>query len=84
MAFSTCGKCGGHSFELSEVEPRGSRVKMYFVQCGSCGTPVGVTDFFPNSTMINRIDAIDKKLKSIEGEVDTVSHNIRILAQNAR
>jgi predicted nucleic-acid-binding Zn-ribbon protein len=46
MALSTCIKCGGHSYEVHEVEPKGSKFKLYFVQCAKCGGVVGVTDYY--------------------------------------
>jgi len=45
MAFSTCGKCGHRFWEIAQVEPRGSAFKLYFVQCASCGTPVGTMEY---------------------------------------
>lgn len=45
MAYPTCAKCGKTDFELEEVEPAGSSVKLYFVQCAECGAPAGVTDY---------------------------------------
>ena len=44
MAISTCGKCDGRAFEIKEVEPRGAAFKYFFVQCSSCGVPVGVVE----------------------------------------
>jgi hypothetical protein len=46
MARSTCIKCGGHGFEVSEAEPMGSEFKLFFVQCSTCGGVVGVTDYY--------------------------------------
>lgn len=45
MAMSTCPKCDSHHFEMKEAEPTGSRFKIMFIQCASCGAVVGVTDF---------------------------------------
>jgi hypothetical protein len=54
MAFSTCGKCGHRFWEITQVEPRGSASILYFVQCGSCGTPVGVMDFYNIGAMLQK------------------------------
>jgi predicted nucleic-acid-binding Zn-ribbon protein len=81
MALSTCPKCGNHSFALHEKEPTGSTVKWFFVQCSSCGAPVGVVDFYPNSTVIKRIEALEKAVKSLTTSVATIDHNVRALAQ---
>jgi hypothetical protein len=45
MAASTCTKCGGMVFDIQQVEPYGSRFKMYFVQCRMCGGVVGVIEY---------------------------------------
>lgn len=84
MAHSTCAKCGSHSFALQETEPAGSTVKWFFVQCGSCGAPIGVVDFFPNRTIIKRIEALEQAVKSIDSSVATVDQNVRLLAQRVR
>lgn len=42
---SKCPKCENTSFELAVAAPKGSTVKMYFVQCDKCGSVVGVTDY---------------------------------------
>ena len=81
MAMSTCEKCGNHSFAVVEQEPAHSNFKWFFVQCQGCGTPVGVVDFYPNSTVINRIEAIEKAITSLESTIATIDYNIRLLAQ---
>jgi hypothetical protein len=55
MAISTCTKCGGHLFEIRENEPRGSRFKLMFVQCSSCGGVVGVIDYYNIGAEIQEI-----------------------------
>lgn len=55
MAASTCGKCGGHRFELKEVEPTASNYKYMFVQCSSCGVVVGVLDYFNTGHLLKKI-----------------------------
>ena len=46
MAISTCPKCDSHYFEMKEAEPNGSKYKIMFIQCSSCGAVVGTTDYF--------------------------------------
>jgi uncharacterized Zn finger protein len=55
MAASTCTKCGNHTFEVKEAEPRDSAYKLLFVQCSSCGGVVGVMDFFNLGAMLQKI-----------------------------
>jgi hypothetical protein len=52
MARSKCGKCDGYVFEVVETVPGNSRYKVLFVQCSSCGTVVGVMDYFNIGTLI--------------------------------
>ncbi len=59
MAQSACPKCSRHVFELKEVTPAGSQFKLTFVQCSSCGTVVGVIDFY---NIPKLLDKIAKKL----------------------
>jgi uncharacterized Zn finger protein len=46
MAISACPKCGNHTFEMKLAEPHNSNYKINLVQCMSCGTVVGVTDYY--------------------------------------
>lgn len=55
MTQSTCAKCGNHSFEMKENIPKGSEYKLMFVQCSSCGSVVGVTDYYNTATLLERI-----------------------------
>ncbi|MCV2359645.1 hypothetical protein LNV08_11760 [Paucibacter sp. TC2R-5] len=55
MALSTCPKCPSHAFEMKEAEPNGSKFKLMFVQCASCGAVVGVTDYFNTSSLLDKI-----------------------------
>ena len=68
MAISTCGKCGGHSFELALFTPVGDRSKLTLVQCAACGTAVGVLD--PSTgpqieALKSHVAGIDRKLARI-------------------
>ena len=42
MAQSTCVKCGNTHFEIRENFLAKQKIKVQFVQCARCGTPVGV------------------------------------------
>ena len=55
MARSSCPKCGGHRFKMSEFEPERSRFKIMFIQCVSCGTVVGVTDIYNIPRLLGKI-----------------------------
>jgi hypothetical protein len=68
MAISTCGKCGGHSFELALFTPIGASRKLTLVQCSACGTAVGALD--PSTgpqieALMTHVVAIDQRLARI-------------------
>jgi hypothetical protein len=68
MTVSTCGKCGGHSFELALFTPVGESRKLTLVQCSACGTVVGALD--PSTgpqieALKGQVAAIDQKLARI-------------------
>jgi hypothetical protein len=70
MAISSCGKCGGHSFELALFTPIGESRKLTLVQCATCGTAVGALD--PSTgpqieALKAHVAAIDQKLAQIAG-----------------
>ena len=55
MAKSKCPRCESTDFEMEKAEPKGSRFKMMFIQCASCGAVVGVTDYFDISALLDQI-----------------------------
>jgi hypothetical protein len=46
LATSKCGKCDGTTFEMTRNSVHGSDYKIMFVQCATCGTVVGITDYY--------------------------------------
>lgn len=77
MALSKCGFCGSTSFELMQTSPRSSRFKLYFVQCASCGAPVGVQEYENTGA---KLSALDEKVGKLEQQLDGLRHDIRIIA----
>ena len=59
MAISRCPKCESSRFELKEAALQGAAYKHMFTQCASCGTVVGVTDYYNVPSLL---DMIAKKL----------------------
>lgn len=57
MAMSSCPKCGNGHFEMKEHSPKGSQFKIMLIQCASCGTVVGVTDFYNIPSLLGKIAA---------------------------
>lgn len=77
MAYSPkCVACGNTTFELKEVSPSGSRYKLLFVQCTSCGVPVGVLDYFNIGAKIEGLEAKIEEISLRLSRVDATSQNI--------
>ena len=55
MATSKCPTCESSRFEMVEMSPGGSRFKVMAVQCSSCGSVVGVTDFYNTASLLEKI-----------------------------
>jgi hypothetical protein len=56
MTVSKCPRCEKSQFELVRQDHiRGANQPMYFVQCVSCNTVVGVTDFYDTATLLEKI-----------------------------
>lgn len=64
---SICAKCGNHIFGIVEQEPSGSRFKVYFVQCMSCHSPIGIMDYFDNNSLIEKLE---NKLNKLTNQVE--------------
>jgi len=70
---STCGKCGGHHFEVEEVSASGAVFKKYFFQCASCGVPVGVADYFDNNSIMEKIQ---QQIQSLGSRIDQLEYTL--------
>jgi len=69
MVRSKCPRCEGTSFELAEATPKGSRFKLYFVQCGSCGTVVSSEEWANTEALFEEPLAILKRLERSVGQL---------------
>lgn len=69
MASSKCPSCGSHSFEMVEKEPHHSNYKYMFIQCSSCGSVLGTTEFFN----------LGKLLKDQDKEIEDIKNKINYL-----
>jgi predicted nucleic-acid-binding Zn-ribbon protein len=67
MAYSKCPHCQSSSFELKEVSPSKSNFKLFFVQCGSCGAPFGVTEYLNVTSMLEKQNKAIKEIASAVG-----------------
>ncbi len=80
---SKCGFCKGVRFELTEVSPNSSRVKMYFIQCCVCGAPVGVTSYYDTNSALENTN---QKIKELGNKIDSVEFKLNqvVVALNKR
>lgn len=78
---STCGKCGSHLFKVQSNEPQGSAFVVYFVQCTSCGIPVGVLEYANSAALLEgiekKIDSLSSSMQQIDYEVPNLKNAIR-------
>ena len=58
--------CDSRLFEMVLGEPRGSRFKVWFVQCAICGTAINAMEYL----------SIGPKLNDIEEKVSTLENNL--------
>lgn len=88
MALSKCPKCNNGFFELKSVEARGARYKQNFIQCSSCGTPVGVLGYYDAGSLVKEQAAEIKKLHNeiaaIQSSLHTINENLRRMAHGLR
>ncbi len=70
---STCAKCGSHLFQVQQTKPSGSAFKLYFIQCSSCGVPVGVREFNNVGAMIEQLGA---QIRSLQQDVQQINYYI--------
>lgn len=78
---STCVKCGSHLFKVQRTEPHGSAYVLYFVQCTSCGVPVGVLEA---ENVGAKLDILERKINQLSGELSNISHQISSLQNQHR
>lgn len=81
---STCTKCSGHLFELSEQSPSGSNFKMYFVQCSQCGGPIGAMEYLSAGAKLTGLEGEVSRLKAQLSDVQSVLNNVQNLLQRLR
>jgi uncharacterized Zn finger protein len=70
MATTKCPKCSHTGFEVVSNTPEGSKFKIDFVQCKSCGTPVAAIDFYNTGSLLleqrEHINAIAQQLSAVQ------------------
>jgi hypothetical protein len=76
MAVSICGRCENKTFELVTKEPKGSAIKINFIQCAACGSVLGMVDFFNVGTEVMRISKVvgdlDRRTQNMEAQIHQI------------
>lgn len=76
-------KCDNIFFEILENSPSKSAYKLYFVQCGRCGTVIGAIDYYNIGSIVGKIETKVDKIEKSLAEVSSINNNINI-NQNIR
>ena len=77
MAKSTCVKCGSTRFEIRENLFAKQKIKVQFVQCAQCGTPIGVLDHDVSSTTLIACAGLLEELDDYFKQSDQLVASIR-------
>jgi len=67
MAYSKCPHCQNSSFELKEVSPSKSNFKLHFVQCSSCGAPLGTIEYMNIGSLLAKQNEAIKRIATAVG-----------------
>lgn len=62
MVSSKCPKCENGTFEMVDVTLNNAKFPTTLVQCTSCGTVVGITDY---ENVVEKLKRIEELLKRI-------------------
>lgn len=80
MAQSTCIKCGSPRFEIRENLLTKPGVKVRFVQCARCGTPIGVLDDDASGSALKASARSLQEMEDYFKQNDPLLTNIRRIA----
>ncbi len=68
-------------FEVKVNEPSNSRYKIYFVQCSSCGVPVGVLEYANSAALLQgieeKIDRLTNNIQQLSYDVSNIQNELR-------
>jgi ribosomal protein L37E len=77
MATSTCLKCGHHKFELTTTRPENSNFDMHYVQCSSCGSPIGVLSFFDPGHLLKEQE---KEIADLKRQLNDIIEMLNVIS----
>jgi excinuclease UvrABC ATPase subunit len=76
-----CGKCESATFKVQEISPKDAAYKMYAVQCVSCQTPIGITDYYNSGVLLKQqektIADLSQKIVHIEQAVNQIVYALQ-------
>lgn len=81
MPKSACHSCGSNLFEVLEKDLQGARHAFIFVQCASCGSPVGALESPSIGARLGEqaerirdlANTLDIQLTKINGRIDALA-----------
>lgn len=65
--------CNSTLFEMVLGEPRGSKFKVWFIQCAVCGAAINAMEYLSLGSLL---DNIGKKVSDLEGNLSTIQSNL--------
>ncbi|MGA2508243.1 MAG: hypothetical protein ABSF80_12285 [Chitinispirillaceae bacterium] len=79
MAATKCPKCSHTVFEVVANTPEGSKFKIDFVQCKSCGTPVASIDYYNTGSLL-----LEQRehINTMARQVAAIGQTLEYLVQN--
>jgi hypothetical protein len=67
MAQSMCVACRGTIFEVRAATPQLTNVRLFFVQCASCGGVVGATEYEHIGSMLSQQNEALRRIAAAVG-----------------
>jgi hypothetical protein len=73
-----CSKCEKRAFKLEEINVQGSNYKLFAVQCVTCGTPFGITEYYDSGSLLKEQE---KAIAGLEKKIDHLQHGMGQIVQ---
>ncbi len=78
---TNCCKCENSAFKLQEISVQGAQYKLYAVQCVSCRTAFGVTEYYDSGSLLKKQEAaiadLARKIAGIEYNLSHITHALQ-------
>jgi predicted nucleic-acid-binding Zn-ribbon protein len=78
---TNCVKCENSAFKLQEISVKGAKYKMFAVQCVSCSTAFGVTEYYDNGSLLKKqetaIADLARKIDYLQSTVGQIAQLMR-------